>query len=135
MPHRLWVVPALGLGLILTNMSGGDQPSDAAKERVKLLQNQLTAARKTYETLWTDKEFRNAETAYQWSRRWLEVERLIQDKKPEHVASAGAHLERMKQLRTLSIGLFQEKLLTREQLTAVDFYVAEAEMWVLQAKQ
>jgi hypothetical protein len=135
MPHRLWVVPALGFGLVLANISGGDQQSDAGKERAKFLQAQMGAARKTYETLWTDKEFRNVETPYQWSRRWLEVERLIKDKKEDQIEAVGAHLDRMKELQRLSNGLFQEKLLTRDQISAADFYVAEAEVWLLQAKQ
>ena len=135
MPHRLWVVPALGLGLVLGNISGGSQQPDANKERAKFLQAQLDAASKTFEILWSDKEFRTVETPYQWSRRWLECERLVKDKKEDQVAAASAHLDRMKQLQQLNRGLFQEKLSTREQNSAADFYVAEAELWLLQAKQ
>jgi hypothetical protein len=135
MPYRLWLVPALSLGLALGSISAGNQQPNTQMQRAKLLQTQLDAARTTYETLWTDKEFRNVETPYQWSRRWLEVERVIKDKKQDQITAATAHLERMKQLKQLSVNLFQQKLLSREQIIASDFYVAEAELWLLQADQ
>jgi hypothetical protein len=132
MALRLAVLTVLALGLAFSISSGGPQQQD--KEKTRLLQAQLDAARKTFETLWTDKEFRNVDTAYLWSRRWLDVQRLLNDKKQDQTAAAEGHLERMRQLKILTDQLWQQKLISRDQTSAADYYVAEAEMWVLQAK-
>jgi hypothetical protein len=134
MPQRLWVVPALGLGLVFSTMSWGNQQPDTTKERAKLLQTQLEAARNTFDALWSNEGINNGETLYLWSRRWLEVERQVQDKKQDQAAAVKTHLDRMKQLQRRTNKLFQEKLMTREQISAADYFVAEAEMWVLQAR-
>jgi hypothetical protein len=132
MALRLAVLTVLALGLAFSNSSGGSQQQD--KEKTRLLQAQLDAARKTYDTLWTDREFRNVEIPYQWSRRWLDAQRLLNDKKQDQAAAAQGHLERMRQLKNLTDQLWQQKLVARDQTSAADYYVAEAEMWLLQAR-
>jgi hypothetical protein len=132
MSLRLAVLTVLALALVFGISSGSPQQQD--KEKTKLLNAQLDAARKTFETLWTDREFRNVEIPYQWSRRWLEVQRLVHDKKKDQAAAAEGHLDRMRQLKILTDQLWQQKLVTKDQLSATDYYVAEAEMWLLQAR-
>jgi hypothetical protein len=133
MALRLAVLTVLALALVFGISSGSPQQQD--KEKTRLLNAQMDAARKTFETLWTDKEFRNVDTAYLWSRRWLDVQRLLNDKKQDQVAAVHEHLQRMQRLKTLMDQLWQQKLATRDQLTATDYYVAEAELWILQAQK
>jgi hypothetical protein len=134
MAKILLVFPVIALSLALGNLSA-EAPQQQDKEKTKLLQAQVDATRQTLEILWNDKEFRNVDTAYQWSRRWLEAERLLKDKKQDHITAAQAHLERMRQLKNLTNQLWEQKLVSRDQPSATNYYVAEAEMWLMQAKQ
>jgi hypothetical protein len=132
MALRLAVLAVLALALVFGVSSGGSQKQD--KEKTRLLQAQMDAARKTFETLWADKEFRNVDTAYLWSRRWLEVQRVLNDKKQDQAGAIQGHLERMQRLKTFTNDLFQQKLISRDQVTAADYYVAEAETWALEVR-
>jgi hypothetical protein len=134
MTQRMLVFPVIVLSLALGNLSA-EAPQQQDKEKTKLLQAQVAATQQTYEILWTDKEFKNVDTAYQWSRRWMDAERLLNDKKQDHITAAQAHLERMRQLKNLTNQLWEQKLVSRDQPSATSFYVAEAEMWLMQAKQ
>jgi hypothetical protein len=111
---------------------GDSQP--AAKVPEKLLQTQLDSARRAFEEMWKDQLFRNAETPYQWSCRWLEAERQLSNNKKDHKAALEAHLTRMRDLKRATDQLNQQKLLGLEQVYASAFYVAEAEVWVARSK-
>jgi hypothetical protein len=135
MTTRMWILPLAALGLVLC---GGDTPAGkqpGSKVPEKLLQTQLDCARKTYQEFWKSQEFRSADTAYLWSCRWLAAQRQLTENKKELKTAVDSHLARMQELQGRYDQLFQQKLVGLEQVYAVSFYLAEAEIWVAQAKE
>jgi hypothetical protein len=130
----MWVLPVAAVGLAVCGWEtlGGQQP--AAKVPAKLLQTKLDLARKTFQEYWKSQEFRSAEVAYQWSCRWLDAQRQLSTNKTEQKAAADAHLTRMQDVQAKFDQLYQGKLVGLEQVYATAYFVAEAEIWVAQAK-
>lgn len=102
----------------------------------RLARQRRDAARKTYETMWTNyREGRAAgELLYRWSRRWLDAERQIHDKPAEQVAALEAHLDRMRRLEALVQRVQRSGQTTVDEVSAAEYYRAEAEIWLLQAR-
>jgi hypothetical protein len=133
MKARSFIVAGIGLGLLaatLLRAAPGAVPS-------KLLQNKVAAARKTFEVIWRNNReglVPFAELAYRWSKRWLEAELEIRDQKADRLAAYQAHRERMLELARITRERYRNRVNTIEETTATDFYCAEAEIWVEQAK-
>ena len=72
MSTRTWILPlaALSIGLCAWNTRDEQQPAKKVPE--KLLQTQIENARKTYQQIRKDQQFRSAESPCLWSRRWRE---------------------------------------------------------------
>jgi hypothetical protein len=125
------------------------------KELSAMTKARADAARQAYEIRWArfSENLRNSrfpnnprdadvESLYRWSRRWLESERV--DKKADRIAAYQAHLNRIKDVANcVNKAVEQEKADTqisavREvvwiEVLATKFYLAEAELWLAQAK-
>jgi site-specific recombinase XerD len=103
----------------------------------KLAKAKVDAARRTYEVVWKNNKeglAPFAELAYRWSRRWLEAELELSDKKTDQLAAYQAHRERMRELARITRDRYRNRYNTIEEATATDYYNAEAEVWIEQAK-
>ncbi|HJZ58680.1 MAG TPA: efflux RND transporter periplasmic adaptor subunit [Gemmataceae bacterium] len=76
----------------------------------------------------------DTEKVYLWSRRWMEAEQDAGEKKADRIAAVEAHLDRMKELRKLAEARYQAGQSTHADVLGVDFYLAEARLWLAQAK-
>jgi RNA polymerase sigma factor (sigma-70 family) len=89
------------------------------------------AARKVYEGTLARMKVDTAAVDWdrpcQWSRRWLEADRDVDDSYKGQVAAAKAHLERMKELKALVRKLLADKVVSATDVTAVEYYRLEAE--------
>jgi hypothetical protein len=79
----------------------------------------------------------SAEEAYTWSVRWLHAQRDLSENKDERIAAFAEHHKRMKELQatfTTLIGDGKGGFLTPADAAvagpAVEWYLAEAEMWL-----
>jgi hypothetical protein len=124
--------------------------SDAAD---KLRKAQLVAAQKCYRAGLGTMETRVVEgllvlargnqrarpdLAYVWSVRWLHAQRDLAKTKEERIAAFVAHEKRMKDVRQQTITLVGDGsggLLAASEAPAADWYVAEAELWLLQERE
>lgn len=113
------------------------QDSDATTTRSKLAVQRRDAARKTYETMWANYRERRAsdEVLYRWSKRWLKAERQLGVEPARQIAAFKAHLQRMRDLERIINNLQRSRQTTVDEVSAVEFYRAEAELWLLQARQ
>lgn len=70
----------------------------------------------------------NVEQVHQWSRRWMDAEREVSNKKTDQMESLKAHVNRMQQLEKAA----QDRLQSRKGLTsdvsAAEYHRLEAEM-------
>jgi hypothetical protein len=133
----------LGFAVVLTLLLvvGGwnasaqkDPPSNSAK----LLGEMRDAARNTYDLHW--KHFKNAqgldlEALHRWSRRWLEAERKVSNKKADQTAALQAHSDRMKELEKVAATLAKTGQGPQSAASAATYFRLEAELWVAQAKE
>jgi hypothetical protein len=71
---------------------------------------------------------------YRWSKRWLKAEREQSERPADPVAALQAHLDRMRDLEQIVQKLQRGGLTTVDEISAVEFYKSEAELWLLQAK-
>ena len=89
-------------------------------------QARIDAAKKTYALLETEiaAGIGGRDELYAWSRHLYEAER------DAGVKTAGAdHLARMKKLQALTAVAYKGATISARQMAAVDYYVAEAELW------
>jgi hypothetical protein len=108
-----------------------------AKVPQKLLQAKVDAARKTYEVVWQNNKeafVPFVELAYRWSRRWLEAAVDLSGKKEDQKAAYQAHLDRMRELSRVTHDRYRLRVTTIDEATATEFYTAEAQVWLEQAK-
>ena len=106
-------------------------PTDLAKAKVE-------AARKTYEVLWRNNKeglVPFAELAYRWSRRWLEAELEFSDAKSNQLTAYQTHRDRMRELARITHERYRNRINTIDEVSATDFFTAEAEIWIEQAKR
>jgi hypothetical protein len=127
--------------LVLSVASLGLPPAQPDNDQTKALarfaKDRAAAARKTYEVLWSNyrEGFRiSHDTLYRWSRRWLEAERDLSKKPADQAAALLAHRNRMGDLERLIRNVRRVGQATVDDLSAAEFYKAEAEYWVLQAE-
>jgi hypothetical protein len=128
----------LALGFVLAggiSAPPGRGDAQAAPDPAKA---KLEAARITYEALLEvhrqGQAGFDAEKVYLWSRRWMEAERDLSEKKADRAAAAEAHLDRMKDLRKLDVARYKAGQGTKAEALGADFYVAEAELWLARVK-
>ena len=138
MTQRIWVclMLALGLaGLALGNMDGPSPEPAWPKTCQQRARAKLEAARTTFEALWRNKGYPNVETAYRWSARWLEAQRELSDTKEAWIGAWQAHRQRMRELARITTSLFDRNLVSMDEVHAAGYFVAEAELLLVQAKQ
>jgi hypothetical protein len=99
----------------------------------------LEAAQKTFDLLF--KPFRTGmgsrpetERVYDWSKRWLDAELENCSNDSLRAAAYERHLERMKELQGDVKSAQSRSRDSSAQITAVDYYRAEAAFWVVRAK-
>jgi hypothetical protein len=129
-------VGGIGLVIVAATWLRAAPPEAPAKPLDALLRAKVDAARRTYEVVWQNNRegiIPFAELAYRWSRRWLEAELELSDKKADHVAAWQAHRDRMRQLARITRDRYRNRVSTVEEATGTDFYIAEAEVWLEQA--
>jgi hypothetical protein len=129
------ILPVLALGLVLGGVQAGDPVTSTALAPDRLAQAKLEAARKTFESVWASRNYRQVETPYQWSCRWLEAQLQVGDKKEDKVAAHQQHLKRMQELERLTQQQYQQQILGITQVHAARYYVVEAEESLAQAKK
>jgi hypothetical protein len=112
----------------------GSEPASPKKQE-QLAKTKLVAARQTYEAFCRNRDYSDVEIAYRWSCRWLEAQRQLSDKQEDWVAAYQGHRERMRDLEQLTRRLSNKKIITIDQVHAAGYYVAEAEVWLLQTKE
>jgi outer membrane protein TolC len=108
----------------------------AAPSRADLTRAKLDAARHAYEAnVQAYAAGRgDADKVYLWSWRWMEAEREQAEKKGGREAALESHLERMKDLRKAAVKRYQAGQAPQADPLGAGFYVAEAELWLAQAK-
>jgi hypothetical protein len=126
-----------------------DKPQPKNETVTRLLKTQLQAAQKTYRAALGTMEVQQVggllvqvqgnrrarpDLAYIWSVRWLHAQRDLSETKDERIAAFADHQRRMKQLResvrTL-VGDGSGGLLDASEAPAAEWYLAEAELWLL----
>jgi hypothetical protein len=118
--------------LLAPSVRGDEKAQENAQAR-------LEAARKVYngmlERQKVDPGFQTSfETLNLWSRRWLEAQRELSDKKEDRITAAADHLERMKKLQDLVTRMIKTGVVNRYEAAAGDFYRLEAEHWLAEAR-
>lgn len=135
MMPRICALAGLLLSLALVTSLARAEDSAIANAKAR-----LEAARKVYKwmregRIWLREKSRwSMESDYQWSRRWLEAERDVSDKKADQVAAAEGHLERMKTLEAEIKGRLKEDIRPVDAAT-VEFYRLEAEQILAQVRK
>src|SRR5262245_14438182 len=92
------ILAGIVVAVMVTALVRAAPQAAPAKGSDKLVRVKIEAARKTYEVvLKNHKEalVPFAELAYRWSRRWLEAELELSDRKPDRAAAYTAHRDRM----------------------------------------
>ena len=127
------------------------QPKHEAVTR--LLKTQLQAAQKSHRAAIDGMEVRRLgdllvlakgdqharpDLAYIWSVRWLQAQRDLSETDDERIAAFADHDKRMKQLREavkLLVGDGSGGLLPASDAPAAEWYLAEAELWLLKERE
>jgi outer membrane protein TolC len=133
----------LALGVVLVGglptpalPAAAPTPSALAEARLKAAQSMAKAAQTAYEA--TVKAFRagrsDAEKVYVWSRRWLEAQHQVADKKAARTAGLKAHRDRMKDLRQAALTRYRAGQAPFAEVAGADYYLAEAELWLVRGR-
>jgi hypothetical protein len=128
---------ALLLGLLAAAPVAAEPEPDPAAVLARLATQRRDAARRTYEVMWVNyREGRASEDGlYRWSWRWLNAEKQLSDQRPDQIAAHKAHYERMRDLERLIRKLRVSGQTTIDEVSAAEYYRAEAELWLMQAKE
>lgn len=114
-----------------------DTAVDALVKEIETRRAKGEAARLVYEAMVKElHEGRgqvNADRLYLWSRRWMEAQRDVSPKKADQVAALEAHRDRMKDLRKTTEQRYKAGQGSHAEVLSVDFYIAEAELWLTEA--
>ena len=126
----------VALALLVVSTAAAVAAPPDAKVSPELLRARLDAAQEAYEL--AEALYRQGngepEAVYRWSHRWLAAQQALTGTKAERAAATEAHLTRMKRLE--EVAKAGVRVGTRSPLdqSAAKFYVAEAEVWLAQAK-
>jgi putative protein kinase ArgK-like GTPase of G3E family len=111
-----------------------DQEADLANAK-----SRIEAARTVYEGMIEEtkvnKDLPDAEKLYVWSRRWMEAQRDVSNRKQDQIAAIEAHAARMKGLAKLFKKLQESGHVGQVSTAAAEFYRLEAEKYLLDAKK
>jgi hypothetical protein len=133
---RRTLLSTLLIGFLVGNVTAAGAAPVPTGVPAKLYQARLDAAKQVFKL--TLKDLRNgradADTAYLWSRRWLEAERPLCKTQAERVAACTAHLKRVEELHKIVVALFKAGQTSASGAAAFEFYVAEARVWEAEAK-
>jgi hypothetical protein len=128
---------ALLLGWTAPGLVAAAPEGDAAKTIAALSRDRVEAARKTYQTMYknyTEGRHVAEDTLYRWSLRWLEAEKQLAEKPADRLAAFKGHYDRMRELDRLIGKLQRAGQTTVDQVSSVEYYRVEAELWLVQAK-
>lgn len=127
-------------GILLPALSAGEDPQEADLARArrekaaKVYDATLDGLKAPPEPGKKPSYSVHLETLYLWSRRWLEAEQDISDKKPDRLAAHEAHLKRMVVLARLAEVMLENGEFSHADRDAADFYRLEAEGWLKKTK-
>jgi hypothetical protein len=123
--------------LLLFAAGGGAGGAELSKGVEKLARERLEAARETYEVTWSNYRERRAreDSVYLWSIRWLEAEKFLADGQDALIIAFQRHADHMRALERLVEGVQRARQGTIDEASAAEFYRAEADLWLLQAKE
>jgi len=124
------------LALLVVGTAAAVAAPPDAKVPPELLRAQLDAAQEAYalaEALYRQGKG-EPESVYRWSHRWLTAQQALAGTKAERTATAEAHLGRMKRLEEVAKAAVRVGTGSPLDERAAKFYVAEAEVWLAQAK-
>jgi hypothetical protein len=137
MKTRSLIIAGVVSGLVMATLLRAAPEAAPAKVTGKLAKAKAEAARKTYEVFWKDyKEglVPVVEVVYRWSKRWLHAELELTDKKADQLAAYQAHGNRIRELARVARDRYRVRTNTIEEVTSTEFYGAEAEAWIEEAK-
>jgi hypothetical protein len=112
----------------------GEQPRPLAKLR----KAKVDAARQTLDIVmknYKDGNLPVVELPYRWSCRLVEAERQLNLPKTDRIASAQAHLERMRDVERIARERFRIRIISIDETKAAEFYRLEAEIWLAEARE
>ena len=124
-------------GLGFTTLLPAAPGAGPAKVPAQLAKAKADAAHRTYDVVRRNNKeglVPFAELVYRWSKRWLEAELDLFDNKENRVTAYMAHRDRMRDLARITRDRYRNRVNTVEEASATDFYIAEAEIWIEQAK-
>ena len=126
----IFAVLATGLAVTAVVLGESQSPPTRAEQRLKLAQE----ANDAINAMSKARENASSEQVYRWSRRLMEAEEGISDKKVDQVAAINAYLLRMKAMeQRLSQAYRQGEASYLDDLEA-QWYVLEAELLLARAQ-
>lgn len=144
MKKTLWLAAAAAMLLaggielkLVARAAEGQADRPNSPEHEKAVQLLLETAKQTWDV--TAAEYDNGTVTlsdvYVWSRRLLEAERLAARSKDDEIAALARHWKRMHVLFIKTKALFDAGVKGGEtqKVKATSFYVAEAELWLIDA--
>jgi hypothetical protein len=104
----------------------------------KLNQTRVEAAKKAHALITAT--YRNGregkpEEIYTWSVRWLKAQQDLDGKEADRLVALKEHFQRMKELGRQAEDMVKTGIRSSVDAAAAQYYVAEAEIWLVQAQQ
>jgi hypothetical protein len=120
-----------GAGIVATAVAA---PHQNARVPTALMESRCRFAESAYRAYSRDN--RDVEKIYKWSRRWMEGTCALKPGLRDKVRAIEAHLERMRRLETVTEARYKMPGGTADvgDLPATQYYAAEAEIWLREAK-
>jgi hypothetical protein len=137
-PTARTVIALLGFGVLALSALRAEEPPAANPKRANA-KARAEAAAKVYKGILLRKQVdpsapSDPEVLSRWSRRWMEAEQELSEKKEGRIAAAEAHLERMKKVETAYKQLLENKAISPVEGAAAEFFRLEAERDLAQLK-
>jgi len=110
-------------------------PNDEVKQKANA---QLAVVQRVFELrLQAHKqgEFPDLDETYVWSRRWMDAQQALSETRAERMAAIETHLARMREFEVIAKRLHEAREIGIQDVMACSFYVAEAELWLAEARQ
>jgi outer membrane protein TolC len=126
----------LKLLLSIAVLGGVAGPVAAQQAKLdELAKLKLEAARRTFEAYWQAYQAGRVlmDPLHIWSCRWLEAEPRENGRLA--IAALRAHLERMRDLKKIVDAKFQAGQIGQIEALSTVYFVAEAELWIMEAEQ
>ena len=129
-----WMLPGVilvGLGVAASAPADPENPRSLAEQRLKVAQeanDMIEAMRKALESGASSEQVRR------WSRRLMEAEMGMSEKKADQIAAINAYLSKMKELEKSTKELYTDLEMGYVELLDAKWYVLESESLLSQAK-